>query len=237
MSWRLLIAAAASCGVLIACGRSPAPAKSPRKAVAATSKTTKATTKATKLPPAATQAQNDETKAYYERRKIKPAVIGGCDEGCRQPAAAVNSLLDSLRPGKGRDKARQLFDWSLLTVNGRRLGDRWAGLWAFRHKRDQRNAEIDLWLKRWLSQFDAVKPDEVDAMRARGVKLTPLPKRTDVLVMRWRVPESLSTIGERQWRVLWTLRGYEWLITRIDTTPSTTPLGEPPRGSAKPGHL
>ncbi|HAN32603.1 MAG TPA: hypothetical protein DCQ06_13490 [Myxococcales bacterium] len=185
----------------------------------------------------ATQTTQSETASYLNRRKIRPAVIGGCGERCRQPAGAVNALLDSLVSGAKRTGARHLFDWSLLRVDGRRLGDRWSQMWTFAHQRDQRAAEIDKWLMQWLSRFDSLEPSEIDRMRARSVSIVPMKDRTDVQVMRWKLPKRVRGTSEAEWRVLWTLRGYEWLIMRIDTSPSQRPIGAPPLGSVRPGRL
>ncbi len=216
---------------LTACGDKPKPqpvAKPPASA--------KHKAPAAPLAHAATQAAAAEAAQYQrQRRKPLPAVIGGCAEACATPEAAAGALLTALGSPEPAQAARQLFDWSLLEVDGDAHGERWAELWGDVRKHDERNRAIATWLSGWLAQFKGASQAQLAASRARGVSFRKLPGRSDVMEMRWRPP--VTKRGEREWRVLWTLRGYEWLISRVDHEPGKRSLGDPPRGSRKRGHL
>ena len=93
------------------------------------------------------------------------------------------------------------------------------------------------WLDGWIATLKQAKGDELLRSRASGVQIRVIPNRTDVVEMRWRHPPLPAQGGDREWRILWTLRGYEWLISRIDRLPSQRPLGTPPLGSVRRGRL
>jgi len=184
----------------------------------------------------ATTAAAKEAAQYSQRRKRKPTVIGGCDERCGTPQKAASALFDGLQSKTPGETLRHLFDWSLLDLDGDKRGDRWSDMWGDRRKHGERNEEIQTWLDGWIATLRQAKPEALLRSRASGVQIKSIPKRTDVVEMRWRHP-TIPDGGEREWRILWTLRGYEWLISRIDRQPSKRPLGTPPLGSVRKGHL
>ena len=182
-----------------------------------------------------------ELAAYNERRKPKRPVIGGCVEACETPDKAVGLLFDALgqKDAKVRVEALQpLFDWSILQVDGTDKGSRWAEMWGDHKQRGARLQEIDLWLQQWSSWVGRI--DETDGLvkaRMGGVKIKPLPGRTDVVEVAIRHPRLRDDKTESTWRLEWTRRGYEWLVSRIDHVPSKRLKTPSPQGSAAPGRL
>ncbi|MCO4759907.1 MAG: hypothetical protein KC502_00255 [Myxococcales bacterium] len=216
----------------------PTPATSPVKASPVKAAGKPARTAATS-PAAVTgkEAAKKEAAVYRQRRKPKPTVVGGCEESCGTPQKAAAALFDGLSGAKPRAVIKRLIDWSLLDEDGNQRGERWSDLWVEPKQHPIREREISIWLGGWIAQFADVSAADLLRSRSSGVQLKAIAGRTDVVEMRWRHPPLNKGGGEPEWRILWTLRGYEWLISRIDTAPSKRPLGTPPLGSVRRGHL
>lgn len=237
-------------GLATGCGRSPTPEAS-QPASAAKAATAAQTAKAAKAAPTTktpSQAASASAPAQAkparptpppsaQRRKRRPTIIGGCDERCETPQLAANTFFDALQRPEPAATVRQLIDWSLLELDGDKRGDRWSDMWADRRQHPKRAAEISAWLDGWLATLRLAKQADLLRSRASGVQIKPLAGRTDVVEMRWRHPPLPKAGGEPEWRILWTRRGYEWLISRIDQAPSRRPLGTPPEGTSTRGHL
>ena len=157
-----------------------------------------------------------------ERRKRPPAVIGGCGLGCSTPEAAVSLWLAQLQSQNRVDGLRPLFDWSVLRVDGEELGARWAGMWADSSQQPERKREIDAWLARWSAWVERLaNPQGWPAMRKNGVCLTLLDARTAQVLLR-HPPLQADETGP-QWRLVWQLRGEEWLLATIEHRPVSAP--------------
>lgn len=188
--------------------------------------------------PAESSQTKQELQMYAQRRRPKPAVIGGCAEACDSPSKAIELFFDALQAADRDVRLRPLFDWSILRVDDEEKGNRWADMWGQPRKRAQRDKEIDAWLHHWSKWVDRIaESDSLVRAKMSGVELRPLPGRQDVIEVAFRHPKLKDDTTERQWRLYMTLRGYEWLISRIDHRPSEAKNTRPPRGSAQPGRL
>jgi len=229
--------------LLIAAVVSTAACKGPAARPAATADNARSpTSKPAATPaPAAPAPATPTAVDHSDRRRIKPAVIGGCRQACDTPAETVGLLADGLanKDIKGRVGAiRALFDWSLLFVDGVDLGARWAEMWGDYRRRGARDAAIDAWLTGWAAWADRVdEPDGLVRMKMGGIALKKVPGRSDTVVVRLRHPKMKGDAGEPVWRLELTLRGYEWLISRIEHRPGAAVNRPAPRGSSAPGRL
>lgn len=186
-----------------------------------------------------------ELAANADRRRVKPAIIGGCDEACRTPAKAVGVLIDALSqaaPDARNAALRMLFDWSVLAVDGVEHGEHWATMWGDPKQHPARDAEIDAWLAGWSRWVQRVQtPDALVQMRMTGVTIKPIGGRDDVVAVRLRHPplrpptarDASAAVddGEPIWRLEYTQRGYEWLIARIEHRPGKARERAAPSGT------
>lgn len=172
----------------------------------------------------------DELSGYRERRKQRPAIIGGCRERCETPEAAIANFLDRLQ--RGDDAARALhecFEWSLLVVDGQPRGARWAEMWARPTAHATRREEIAAWLDDW-SRFATTAPKAALASAAATARLLPDESPADERVFSWRPPpgpDGEAPRGESTWRMTLHKRGHEWLISEIQHAPSRPPQRAP----------
>lgn len=230
--WRIRASMLLATGLLVAaCGRTKVSAvpRVPPKVTPATLAT---------LPAGATAtAAQHENAAYLMRRHRDPPVIGGCEEACETPQRAVSHLLDAL-VGPDREALRRSFDWSILVVDGEALGQRWGEMWGHMDQQAARKADIARWLQEWTAWLAQIEqPDGLARARVGGALIKPIAGRTDVVEMTFRHPKLKVARGEAIWRFEFTRRGWEWLISRIDHSPSRPRMGASPQGSPAPGRL
>ena len=115
---------------------------------------------------------------------------------------------------------RPLFEWSLLVVDGEPLGPRWADLWADPQQHAARDQQIDQWLLDWTSWLDRIDdPLGLGHARSSGIHLEHPEGVTDRVVVTLRHPHLHNDRTEPVWRLEWTLRGDEWLLSRIEHRP------------------
>jgi len=234
LSALLLIATVSGCSRMAPAPK-PAPAVAPP--AAATAVVAAGSASPTGDESATAQAASAENAAYLQRRRKDPPVIGGCEERCETPERAVNHLFDAFTT-RDREALRRSFEWSILVVDGKAHGERWAGMWAQVREHEARKADIDRWLSQWTIWLDQLAdPADLARSRVSGLTLKPLPGRTDVVEMTFRHPRLKQPRGENIWRFELTRRGWEWLISRIDHEPGRNPPTPPPVGSPSPGRL
>lgn len=227
---------------VIGCGKRTAPkpaSPAPAAPAPAAAVDAPAPTSPTSADDKARAAAAAETEGYMARRKQRPAVIGGCEESCGTPEKAVALLFERLQAPDRLEALHGLFDWSLLVVDGEDRGGPWAEMWGSTVAQPAREAEIAAWLKEWSAFVDDVaSPEDLVRSRVNGLWIKPFAGRTDVWEVTWRHPKLRTPRGEDVWRFDLTRRGWEWLISRVDHSPSKTPRrGPPPPGSAAPGRL
>lgn len=117
---------------------------------------------------------------------------------------------------------RPLFEWSLLEVDGEPLGPRWADLWTDPGQHAARSGQIDAWLARWSSWVDRIAdPQGWAQLRGRGIRVQRLEGVPDRVVVTLRRPQLRDDTTGTEWRLDLTLRGDEWLISRIDHRPAS----------------
>ncbi len=154
-----------------------------------------------------------------DRRKRPAPIIGGCGLGCSTPEAAVSLWLAQLQSQDRVTGLRSLVDWSVLTVDGEELGARWATLWADPSQHPERARQIDEWLARWSRWVERLAdPQGWAAMRKNGVRLTQVDERTAQVMLRHPPLQADETAA--QWRLVWHLRGEEWLLASIEHRPA-----------------
>ena len=177
------------------------------------------------------------TPSIADRRKRKPTVIGGCSERCQDPSKAMIHMLTALERGDHEELA-SYFDWSLLMVDHRQAGERWAEMWADPSQRPARRQDIAVWLRSWSSwRRNVVAPEGLMQSRLSGLDVKKIAGRSDVVACHFRPPLLKKPRGESTWRFEITRRGHEWLISRIDHHPGRGLKRPPPLGSTKAGLL
>lgn len=155
-----------------------------------------------------------------ERRRRPPAVIGGCGKACSTPEGAVSFLLVQLQSQRRTENLRPLFDWSVLTVDGKDLGNGWSELWAEPNRHADRAAQIDAWIAGWSGWVDrATAPHAWAQMTSTGIRLRMDPANPQRAVVQVRHPPLGPEAGEPVWRWVFGLRGDEWLVVAIDHRP------------------
>jgi hypothetical protein len=203
-------------GTLAAC-RSPAPAAPVPTALPAVAPI--AAVEAAQAP-TATEPVANPLGDKAARRARPAAIIGGCAEACETPEAAVVYFLSQLQHQDRVTALHGLFEWSLLEVDGKKLGEHWADQWAYPAQHEVRRAEIDLWLKEWSAWFDRIEePDGLAHTRASGIRLERPAGDTERVIVHFRHPGLKDDTTEATWRIDWCLRGYEWLVCRVDHKP------------------
>lgn len=201
---------------MVGCGKPAEPAAGP--AATNSAKPQAASAPDTRTPSVGSEP-NQGLGDPLARRKRPPAVIGGCGLGCSTPEAAVSLWLTQLQSQDRVAGLRPLVDWSVLTVDGEELGARWATLWADPGQHIERARQIDEWLARWSGWVERqTDPQGWAAMRKSGVRLTQLDARTAQVMLRHPPLQADETAA--QWRLVWQLRGEEWLLASIDHRPA-----------------
>ncbi|MBM4345072.1 MAG: hypothetical protein FJ100_17010 [Deltaproteobacteria bacterium] len=155
-----------------------------------------------------------------ERRKRPPAIIGGCGAACATPEAAVRFLVDQMQTTHRMEALRSVFDWSLLTVDGKDLGNGWADLWAEPSRHRERAAQIDAWIANWSRWADRVtEPQDWARMASTGIRVRLDPHNPQRAVVQVQHPPLGPAGGAAVWRWVFGLRGDEWLVVAIDHAP------------------
>jgi len=187
--------------LLVACRREPAPAP---------------------VPPADAVAPGPGSPP--ERRAPRPAVIGGCALACSTPEAAVSYFFTQLQHQDPVTALRPSFEWSLLVVDGDALGSRWADLWADPHQHAARDQQIDQWLLDWTAWLQRIDdPAGLGHARSTGIRLQHPNGVKDRVLVSFRHPHLHNDRTDPIWQMEWTLRGDEWLVSRIEHRPSGNP--------------
>jgi hypothetical protein len=201
---------------MVGCGKPVEPSAGP--AVTISAKPQAASADDTRAPSVGSEP-NQGLGDPLARRKRPQAIIGGCGLGCSTPEAAVSLWLTQLQSQDRVAGLRPLVDWSVLVVDGDELGARWATMWADPGQHLERARQIDEWLARWSGWVERLAdPQGWAAMRKNGVRLTQVDERTAQVILRHPPLQADETAA--QWRLVWRLRGEEWLLASIEHRPA-----------------
>ena len=155
-----------------------------------------------------------QAKSYLNR----PIITGGCLNTCDEPRRALNGFLIAIESGDAK-KVRPYVNTAALVHSGERLGETWEQLFIQQNLR-ARDESIEKWLKRWLRWVDRISdPADRDRVEAGVIVIEENQKR---LVVRLRPPnlEPDPDGGDVPvWRIVFTRRGLEWLVSEIDDRP------------------
>ena len=159
----------------------------------------------------------------YERRRQRPVIIGGCDAACATPEAAVQAVFAALRAPDRVACLKPLVEWSLLVVEGKPLGIRWADQWADPARHPEREASIDAWLRAWPGWIALAETPPDYAKAVADMRIERVADGADEAPARFEItfpyPQLRDGYAEPKWRLGWTRRGYEWLLSSIDPAP------------------
>ena len=156
-----------------------------------------------------------------DRRHRPRAIIGGCKERCADPEQTAALLFERLGKGDPAKLLHPLFEWSLLVVDGERLGEGWANLWADPSRHGERQQQIDAWLRSWAAWTErVVEKDGLARLRAGGVEIVTVTAGEEPTArFGLRHPRLRDDTTAPVWRIELSLRGYEWLVSRIEHRP------------------
>lgn len=150
-----------------------------------------------------------------ERLGSGQAVVGGCRRECEEGPKAFLSYMRALSRGEKGLHSIPFLETSEMVFNGQRRGDEWIELWKAGENKTRRASIVSFAgeAHSWLSR---VAPDALEVSLANHVTYSE-DDGPGILVF-WKPPkEALSEGDQAEWRYRIQKRGWEWLVSEIQT--------------------
>jgi hypothetical protein len=150
-----------------------------------------------------------------ERLGSRQAVVGGCRKECEEGPKAFLSYMRALSRGEKGLHSIPFLETSEMVFNGQRRGDEWIDLWKAGENKTRRASIVSFAgeAHSWLSR---VAPDALEVSLANHVTYSE-DDGPGILVF-WKPPkEALSEGDQTEWRYRIQKRGWEWLVSEIQT--------------------
>jgi hypothetical protein len=157
-------------------------------------------------------AHEEMLKSYAKKREI---LVGGCREDCGDPKSAFYNYIRAIAKKDAGKSAIPYLESSLMVHDGARRGDEWVALWRDMRLAERREsverfaAETSKWVERVES------PDALEQALASGVTFEE--KGEGEALVLFRHPPLPGDDSAPTWRYRMTKRGWEWLVSEIDT--------------------
>ena len=168
-----------------------------------------------KVEPPLTDKQKVERmlKTHAQKREF---LVGGCREDCGDPKTAFYNYMRAIAKKDDGKSAIPYLETSLMVHNGARRGDEWVELW--RNSRiPERRESIAAFSKETSAWIDkVVSPDALEAALADGVTFEENGQDERIVYFRHPKLEGPDDTSA-SWRYRLYLRGWEWLVSEIDT--------------------
>jgi len=150
------------------------------------------------------------------KSKKQEIVVGGCRDACAAPKDAFRSFVRTLfgvMP-EGNPELIRYFDTTMLTDNGKKLGEEWADLWLA-GKLDQRRSSITEWVAGYQKRVGTLagNPSDVDGALEAGLEFRRI--SSELVEIELVPPARNDTSTSERWKFVLGLRGLEWLIQGI----------------------
>jgi len=149
-----------------------------------------------------------------KKARIRPRVIGGCGGACSDHKESIQAYFQTLYMASTEHKSIDFLETSEMVFNGKRLGDRWVQLWK-EGQSHQRTKEIQLFsdeIHRWTK---GVSPEEIERAVAGDISFGEDDGPGYLVYFRHPSFEGDDTLPV--WRYRIQARGWEWLISEIQT--------------------
>jgi hypothetical protein len=140
--------------------------------------------------------------------------IGGCNDDCADARTAVTRFLDATARADGTQAAARFLDSTRLVLDGRALGERWAGLWRDLKSATRRD-EMDEVLRDLAQWTTGLSPAQVRDALTAGPKS----------VRNWSTEAEFEfqPPGAPPWTLVFAPRGVEWLLIEVRRGREETP--------------
>lgn len=176
----------------------------------------------TGAPPAPPAVESDaEARAKTEEMlkshaKKREILIGGCREDCGDARTSFYNYMRALAKKDGGLSAVPYLETSLMVHDGARRGDGWVELWRD-HRIDERRESIRAFSRDVGAWVERVTPDDLEKALASGVEVEPIDEKH--ALVRFAHPPLPGDTTAPVWRFTFFKRGWEWLVSEIDTRP------------------
>ena len=149
--------------------------------------------------------------------RIRPRAVGGCGEACSDHKESIQAYFQSLYGETSKYDTIDFLETSEMVFNGKRLGDRWVALWKG-GQLAERTKEIQSFsdeIHQWASK---VSPEELEQAVMGGISFGEDDGPGYLVFFRHPSFEGDDTLPVWRYRVQ--ARGWEWLISEIQTKES-----------------
>ena len=177
-------------------------------------------TKAPEAPKPYDELDPEAQKAATERMLASHApkrelMVGGCREDCGDPKTAFYNYIRAIAKRDGGASSIPYLEASMMVHDAKRRGDEWVELW--RDMRiDERRESIRAFAKDTAAWMERVaSPDDLEKALATGVEVELGPETA--LVRFQHPPLTGPDDTAPTWRFTMYKRGWEWLVSEIDT--------------------
>jgi hypothetical protein len=149
-----------------------------------------------------------------KKARFRPRVIGGCGGACSDHKESIQAYLQTLYMELTEHKSIDFLETSEMVFNGKRLGDRWVQLWKDGQSH-QRTKEIQLFSQEIHQWARGVTPEVLERAVAGDVSFGEDDGPGFLVFFRHPSFEGDDTLPVWRYRVQ--ARGWEWLISEIQT--------------------
>lgn len=176
------------------------------------------------LPPTAAPAAESDAELHAKAEEMlksharkREILIGGCGEDCGDAKESFYNYMRALAKGDDGLSAVPYLETSLMVCEGNRRGDGWVEMWRD-GRVDERRASIRAFSRdigAWVVRV--ATPDELEKALATGVEVEPID--AEHTLVRFTHPPLSGDTSAAVWRYTFFKRGWEWLISEVDTRP------------------
>lgn len=165
------------------------------------------------MDPAAQKAATERMLASHAAKR--EVMVGGCREDCGDPKTAFYNYIRAIMKKDAGASSIPYLEASMMVHDGQRRGSEWVDLWR-EMRVDDRRESIKAFAKQTAAWIDRVPtPDDLEKALAAGVEIE---QTGETALVRFRHPPLTGADDTAPtWRFTMYKRGWEWLVSEIDT--------------------
>ena len=165
-----------------------------------------------------TVVREGSTPQLVKKRKRQEILVGGCDSHCADHKAAFHNYLMAAMRGEDGIHTIPYLETSEMTYNHQRLGSGWVELWRS-DDLEKRQLEITDFARKAHRWVNKVSSDTLLVSFQNNITFSE--DDGPGFLAYYKPPEGVLTgVEMKEWRYRIQKRGWEWLVSEIQSVES-----------------